>query len=858
MTAANKPRKPELLAPAGDDQAMKAAVANGADAVYFGLTSYSARARATNFPPAELPNVMKFLRTNNVRGYVTFNTLVFSDELDAAGELARTIAHSGASAAIVQDLGLAALIHRMCPTLEIHASTQMTQTEALGVGFLKRMGVKRVILARELSVAEISAIATATDEELEVFIHGAICISFSGQCQASQSLWARSGNRGQCGQACRLPYRLVVDGELRDTGARQYPLSPQDLAGYDYIHDLAAAGVAGLKIEGRLKNVFYVAAVVRAYREAINASAAGEKMVLGRQAAQELSLNFSRGLSHGFLGGAHHQRLVEGLSPKNRGLAIGTVTGVSRKGLLVELDGACAIAPGDGVVFGIAAGEADELGGRVYSVLPWGQIRPKQFSERPARPGQGQPPQKPAASEMAVSSGKVELQFANDFNFTRVAVGTTVFKTDDPQLRKQLEATFARQHVVKTVPLAVTVTAVEGRPLELTFRDGDLESSVAGDTPLEKAQKHPLTMELLYEQLSRLGETPYHLGLVELVGADGPCEETGVMVPKSVLNNLRRDGIAKLLALRDAAGRHEIAQPQALEEMRREIAAKYAIRRAPVRAEEEPPHGGTTNSAPAAQFSFLCRAIDQIEAIAQIAAEDSALAPARVYLDLDELADYSHAVELALNAGFVPAVATPRIIKGDEMHLLQKLGELAAQCGCDVLVRNLGSLEFFSQRFPSLKLIGDASLNITNELSAAVLADAGLKLLTPAYEIDSVDLSAMLGRIDGGLFETVIYQHVPMFHTAHCLFAAGLSTGQTCRDCGRPCRRHKLALRDRNSADHPVVADMAGRNTVFNSRVQQMDNWKNLLPLGVTHFRLELLNETPAEIRKLMGHCAKS
>src|SRR5687767_15124894 len=302
---------PELLAPAGDWEAMRAAVANGADAVYFGLSNFNARHRAANFTLEELPKVVEYLHAHNVRGYVAFNTLIFSDELPDALRTIRAIAEAGADAVIVQDLGLAVLVGRMCPGLAVHGSTQMTLTEPLGVEFVKSLGVRRVILARELSANDIRRVAGGTDVPLEVFVHGALCVAYSGQCLTSESLGGRSANRGQCAQACRLPYELVVDGRVRDLGDKAYLLSPQDLAAYDLVGDLANLGVCSFKIEGRLKSAHYVAATTQTYRAAIDAAAAGRTdFSLSRQQELDLAQSFSRGFTHGFFDGVNHQELV--------------------------------------------------------------------------------------------------------------------------------------------------------------------------------------------------------------------------------------------------------------------------------------------------------------------------------------------------------------------------------------------------------------------------------------------------------------------------------------------------------------------------------------------------------------------
>jgi putative protease len=302
------------MAPAGDWDCARAAVENGADAVYFGLRDgLNARARAVNFALAELPELLAFLHLRGVKGYLTLNTLVFRDELEQAEQTARTAIAAGIDAALVQDLGMARLLGRLCPDLPLHASTQMTLSSAECIGEVESLGIRRVVLPRELSIDEIAAIRRQTPVELEAFIHGALCISYSGQCLASLGLGGRSANRGQCAQPCRLPYQLVCDGRPvakprppaapitkprppaapitkprppaapnvaldatpnRATGGGgfMYPMSPHDLAAHDRIDRLIAAGVSALKIEGRLKSAEYVAGVTRFYRAKIDAA----------------------------------------------------------------------------------------------------------------------------------------------------------------------------------------------------------------------------------------------------------------------------------------------------------------------------------------------------------------------------------------------------------------------------------------------------------------------------------------------------------------------------------------------------------------------------------------------------------
>src|SRR5579871_5037492 len=395
--------RPELLAPAGDWDALRAAVANGANAVYFGLSQFNARHRATNFSREELLSVIDYLHHHNVRGYVAFNTLIFPDELPEAVDFLKDIAAAGTDAVIVQDLGLVRLIKRVCPELPVHGSTQMTLTEPRGIEFVRRLGVERVIVARELSLDDIRKITPKTPMPLEVFVHGALCVAYSGQCLTSEALGGRSANRGQCAQACRMPYEMIVDGEVRDLGDKAYLLSPQDLAAYEQVKPLAEAGVVSLKIEGRLKGAPYVAQTTHTYRAAIDAAGDGRDFEPTAEQLRDLAQVYSRGFTPGFLEGVDHQRLVAGRFPKSRGVRLGLVVATTRRGVQVRVDERGFLAkPGDGIVFEEGRPEEQEPGGRVFEALE-------------------------------LDGGRIlELRFDRDaLNPSRVQVGSIVWKTDD-------------------------------------------------------------------------------------------------------------------------------------------------------------------------------------------------------------------------------------------------------------------------------------------------------------------------------------------------------------------------------------------------------------------------------------------
>jgi putative protease len=792
----------ELMAPAGDWAALQAAVANGADAVYFGLDNFNARHRAENFTTTELPEVMRYIHDHNVRGYVTFNTLIFSEELPSAATYARALVDAGVDAVIVQDWGLVRLLRTMAPQLAIHGSTQMTLTEPRGLNLAQRWGVCRAVLARELAITDIRKIREASTLPVEVFIHGALCVAYSGQCLTSESIGGRSANRGQCAQACRLPYDLIVDGQMRDLGDVAYLVSPQDLAGYDQVADLVKLGVQSLKIEGRLKSSHYVAATTRTYRSALDAAQQHIPFQIPQAALEELTLSFSRGFAPGFLTGVNHQQLVQGRFPKARGQRLGVVVNKTEEGLQIRLDDPHllgSIKPGDGIVLDEGHPDQDEQGGRVFEVFPQ-------------------------------RAGMVELRLGrNDLQLAAVAIGAIVWKTDDPALKRRLEQTYARDTIVRPIPVTATVQAHVGQPLQVTLHLRELSATATAPAPLVQANKHPVTLESVREQLARLGDTPFTLADVSLQTTGGP------MVPKSLLNDLRRQA---------AAGLHEaylktklipVVCPDALSVLRARISAsdQYApLRELPAQT----------------QLHVMVRTPAQLQGVIDWNLTHHGVAS--VTCDFEDVRNYKAAVTLARTAGLPIGLATLRIIKPGEDGLLRVIGQAAPDF---VMVRNLAGLDLFQQEFPNLPLQGDYSLNVSNELTAYEFYQAGLQRLVPSHDLNLRQLQALLKNIWPGAFELVIHQHMPMFHMEHCVFAHTMSEGKDYRDCGRPCDTHKVELRDRTGQAHPLLPDTGCRNTLFNAQAQSaIEFLPRLQSWGLRHFRIELLRESGPQIGRLL------
>jgi putative protease len=501
------PRKPEVMSPAGYWPQLRAAIEAGADAVYFGLKHFTARAKV-GFDLEELPEAMRTLHARGVRGFVTFNTLVFEQELQAAADSIAAIAGAGADALIIQDLGIAKLARQIAPDIEIHASTQMSITSAEGVAFAQSLGVDRVTLARELSLAEIRAIADKSDCELEMFVHGALCVAYSGQCFSSEAWGGRSANRGQCAQTCRLPYDLIVDSDETPLADARYLLSPGDLCGLEHIPEIIQTGVSTLKIEGRYKDAEYVALTTRAYRTAVDEAWAGRRPVISPLEKLQLEQIYSRGLGPWFLTGTNHQTVVEGRAPRHRGVFMGRVVSTNSNGVIVAPADAhltSPLKPGDGVVFDAAdwrSPEEPEEGGRLYAVSS-------------TRQG-------------------LELQFANGaIRFHRIRPGDLIWRTHDPELERIARPYLDAPTPIYKQPLHIHVTASVGEPLVTTWtlvKHPDIQTTVSSPTPLTAARSAAFTLD----QLGRLGNTPYELADLQLTTEGSP------FIPASLLNQLRR------------------------------------------------------------------------------------------------------------------------------------------------------------------------------------------------------------------------------------------------------------------------------------------------------------------------------
>jgi U32 family peptidase len=788
------PSRPEVLAPAGDQLALEAAIGAGADAVYFGVDAFNARARAQNFSIESLPETVGRLHERRVKAHLTLNTLVFDSELEAWAEVVRAAQRAGVDAVIVQDLGAVGMVRQIAPSLRIHASTQMTCTDAASVEFAASLGADRVVLARELSLADIEQITLGTQVELEVFVHGALCIAYSGQCLTSEAIGGRSANRGACAQACRLPYELVVDGELRDLGDRAYLLSPQDLEASAAVPRLIELGVRSFKIEGRLKGPEYVAATTRLYRQAVDLALGSATPEL-RATKQRAIQSYSRGSGPGFLAGVNHQQLVEGRSCDHRGLEVAEALGREQRGARtwLSVQASARIARGDGLLVEGGWAGVGEVGGRVWGIEVAG-----------------------ADVSAAAAGSLAKLWFGPELELPEVGRGRRVFRSHDPENEREVSAQLARDPYRERLELRIAGSFGEPFTLEGRSERGRF-ARVCADTLVEPAQNQPTSAAELSDKLGRLGDSPYAFGGLVI---DLP---NGAWLPVSALNRARR---ALVLALAET-------RPGPLCPVQRETVRGAASE-------------SSLRSRPAAGLFALCRNLAQ--AVAALAAGADG-----VYLDFLELTGTGSALrELRAQGAFV-GVAPPRIRKPGEEKIDRYLEGLEPDA---VLVRSLGALfEQSALAFGGSRAlrIGDFSLNVSNRLTALEVLSRGLSAFTPSFDLDSPRLLTLLSESLAPYAEVVLHHPMPLFHMEHCVIAALLSNGGDHLSCGRPCDRHQVSLRDRAQMDHPVEADVGCRNTVFHASPQSA---AELVPAlqraGVTRFRLELVRESAEETERVV------
>ena len=755
--------KMEILAPAGSREAFLAAVNSGADAVYLAAKSFGARAYANNFELDELANLLRWAHLRGVAVYLAMNTLLTDEELPEALALAVQLHNLGADALIVQDWGFASQLRRLYPEITLNASTQMTLHNLAAVRQAETVGFARVILAREVSLADITAICEQSETEIEVFGHGALCICFSGQCLFSSLVGGRSGNRGRCAQPCRLKYQLYQKPG-RPVGTAGHLLSPKDLNAIELLPELAAAGVRSLKIEGRMKRPEYVAAVTAAYAAAKQGKP---------YAAQALRQAFNRDFTQAYLTEQPGRDLMSYERPNNRGVKLGRLEQVTPDALVVKLEAPLHI--GDGLEIWVSRGGRQGFVVQELKELGQGRVR------LPLRGLQG------------------ALQLQN------LAVGDRVFKTADSELQAAGEAAAV---AYDSLPLQLHfVGLLDDKPIlqaVYTAPDGEkTEVSVSADYQIPLAEKRPANLALLQKQLGRLGGSGWYLA--ELSAS----MDEGIMLPASVLNQLRRDAVQALEAEMLAKWRQQNKwQP---------VQAAEKMLESSVELQPKPQSFNQPAKVSRPQLAVLVDSLAAAEAAVDAGADllywrgwqqrPSDKQPTAQ--ELKKLAD--------LGAfGVLPTIALQA-----ELPLWRK--RLAAwwQAGIvGVLLNNLWSFELLAE-MPDWRpqLVADFGLNTFNAASLKAWLGKGASRVAISRELNGKQIAQLcqrLGKLAKPAVEVQVFGNLEMMNSRHCPLGA-IGGGRTAEQpCNSFCRQGEFYLQDEKGFRFPVCGDEFCRSHIYN------------------------------------------
>ncbi|AKB82538.1 Protease [Methanosarcina barkeri 3] len=831
-----KPEKPELLAPAGGMEAFIAAVENGADAVYLGARAFSARGYASNFSEKELEEAIDYAHLRGVKVYVTVNTLLKEDEIENALKLLSWLRNIGTDAIIIQDLGLISLARKYLPDLPLHASTQMTLHNSEGVELAKTMGIERVVLSRECSLEEIIRIKEKTGTEIEVFIHGALCISYSGQCLLSSLIGGRSGNRGFCAQPCRKKYRLYCEGkQVKTTGS--YLLSPKDLNTTSGLGALIEAGIESFKIEGRMKRPEYVAGVVRIYRRLIDRYIENPAEYYVSEEEQEiLTQLFNRGFTKGYFFENPRWKLMSRENPHNRGVPAGTVTGYDRHSNRIRLKLSRPLRLGDGIMVENAETRPEDKGKIISSMYV----------------GKG-------SVYSAGVGDTVEIPFDS-----RAPSGSTVYRTHDKKLMDSLKKESESGSLRAKIPVSIMATVISGRPIGLEIRDRDANSvTIESEYLVEKAEKQPTSKASIEKQLSKLGNTIFEAAELYIT------MEEDIFVPVGQLNELRTKAVEQLENLRISRWKREpldvlqVCKSEEKGSVKKGLEEKESVEKESEKKESVENAGQEaekTIQEHLPMHSLLSVSVYSLEGLKGALAGGAD----RIYFGeglfrRPEITGQEEGSAKGSEAVFEKAIAetqkagkeiyliTPKLVKDSRMESIEKIFSHVRKLGADgVLVSNLGTLGLV--KAGKIPFIADSPLNIFNSRTFAFLLQEGAQMAVISPELTLEELKCVTPH---GPAECIVYGRLELMESEHCL--TGGLLGNNNGQCNAPCRSGKFTLVDEKNYEFPLLMDYECRLHLLNSRsLCMLEYLPEILESGVSSLRVETLGmDNPDEIRKV-------
>ena len=787
-------------------EALVAAVESGADAVYLAGNKFGARAYASNFTDNQMREAIEFAHLRNVKVHVAVNTLVGDSEMQEMQVYLRFLYDSNVDALLVQDLGILSFIHDTLPDMAIHASTQMTVHNLAGVEMLAELGCSRVVLSRELSLSDIKYICAHTDIEVEIFAHGALCVCFSGQCLFSSMIGGRSGNRGRCAQPCRLPYTLLDENgnDVLDANAGKYLLSPRDLNTLDILGELAASGVASLKLEGRMKRPEYVAVAVQAYRHAIDRlySPAQDYFL---QDKKRLAQIFNRSFTTSYLQGNSGKDMMSDRRPNNRGGLVGRVQSYDFRTKLVVLKLSEMLHQDDQLDFWV------KIGGRVTAVVKQLFVNGKEVS--------------------SASAGEIVSFIVPGV----VHIHDRAFKVFDSVLMAEAKEFFRKGNIIRRVSVDAVFKAINGQKAELVMstQDGEQVRIYSSFVP-EKAINHPLTKEIVYQHLARLGTSIFVLATAEIE------LQTTIMFPVSELNSMRR---------------------QAVDSLYKQRLEKYQKPSLKIHATCEKSNGIIAgNGMYDTKASLLVSVYTMEQARAALSGgADWVLFGGESYNGSNiKISEYEEACSLARAKGRKISFNTPRILLEQEMKDFQSYLEAYNEMQPDEInVHNLGMF-YLASHCMELPIHIDASLNVYNAKTVAFwyLQGAVSITLSPELNLEQIKL---LGKCRQLPLEVVVAGRQELMVSRYCPLGSFLGNVQSGKCQAGACQRGSYSLQDRKKEKFPLCFDQFCRTHLLNAKILSMLPYtRELLHAGIYRLRIDGKNMLPSELKQVVAMYKKS
>jgi putative protease len=788
--------KPELLSPVGDFECLKSAVQNGANSVYLGASSFNARARATNFGNEELLEAIKYAKLRNVSVHLTLNTLIKNDEFENAVNLAVNAYNLGVDAIIVQDLGLATYLLENYPEIPLHASTQMTVHNLDGVKQLENFGFSRVVLSRELSLNEIKHIRENTSTELEVFIHGALCISYSGQCLLSSTIGGRSGNRGLCAQPCRLPYELIENEKILDKG---YLMSPRDNCALEFLPELIKLGIDSFKIEGRMKTPYYVGVVTKIYRKYIDLvlqnihldnitlknmiqNKLNEKNFdTGLTDKEELTQVFNRGgFSTGHFKPSPNKDLVFKEKPNNMGFYIGTISHINEnKGhLKIKLENTLSI------------GDKISINNESYTISEL-MIDNKNFETL----------EKGITAKIGRMKGKI-------------SVGSKVYRIETAKLNKLISPTFKEDKNFRKVKLNGEIILKKNTPISFKIWSNEgfysgLEYSITSTIVPELALNKPISKEKIIEQLSKTGSTEFEFKNLNVILDDG------LFIPKiSLLNDLRRNALEGLEKLVIKKHTHNIKNVQ--------IDTTSLLKNSSLNCNKS--------------ISLLLNIIDKNIDYSSLKNIDKLYIPLKFFIN--ENSQISNLCNI-----FPVFVYMPHVLKDSINIDFEKLVNNFNIKG--FVISHISQIEKVSKF--NLELIGNFNLNIYNNFSINKLHTLNLSTITISPELDKFDTNT-LQKLSSTKSEIIVYGKLPVMTNNYCYLG---KTNKCYKECDKKClTNNKYYLKDRMSFNFRIIPDnLQTITTIYNSKILSVKPSE----FNSSSIRIDILDEDFNQIQNIIN-----